>query len=230
MVRKQADHPGASSGNPLEQDRDRRKSGATRSRAPAVVVIAASAGGIPALMTVLEQLPGDFRAPIVIVQHRAATKRSMLPAILARAARLPVRDAVDGEPMAPGTIYVAPPDRHLRITPDGRFETSDGGRIRHVLSSANPLFETAAGTFGPRVIAVVLSGSGMDGTDGVQAVKVHGGTVIAQDHWTSEQFGMPGAAIRSGAVDFVLPLGEIGPALAALVSDRPLTTRSAETA
>ena len=108
------------------------------------------------------------------------------------------------------------------MTADGAFVYRDGRRIRFLRSSANPLFESAAKVFEGHVIAVVLTGYGRDGTDGVQGVKIHGGTVIAQDLATSEQWSMPQSAIQSGAVDYVLPLSAIGPALNDLVHGRPV--------
>jgi two-component system chemotaxis response regulator CheB len=89
-----------------------------------------------------------------------------------------------------------------------------------VRSSANPLLESAAKVFDDRVIAVVLTGSGMDATDGIQSVKAQGGIVIAQDRATSEYFGMPGAAVRTGVVDYVLPIEAIGQMLGAIVSGK----------
>src|SRR5262245_43606999 len=183
-----------------------------------VVLIGASAGGIQALPTLLSALPKDFPASVVIVQHRSPARTSTLSAILARSSALPVVDAEVDDVMKAGFVYLARPDLHLGVTDAGQFIYSDGRPIRYVLSSANPLFASAAAAFGSRTIAVVLTGSGADGTDGVQAVKTHGGTVIAQDRTTSEHFGMPGSAIATGAVDYVLPLEEIAPALVRLAA------------
>ena len=102
------------------------------------------------------------------------------------------------------------------VDQDLRVSLQDGAKIRHVLSSANPLFESAARGLPGRVIAVVLTGYDRDATDGVQAVRLSGGTVIAQDAATSMSLGMPGSAIQTGCVDRVLPLQEIGTALVAL--------------
>jgi two-component system, chemotaxis family, protein-glutamate methylesterase/glutaminase len=118
--------------------------------------------------------------------------------------------------MEPGTVYLAPPHAHLSVDEDLRVSLKEGCKIRHVLSSANPLFESAARALPGRVIAVVLTGYDRDATDGVQAVRLSGGTVIAQDETTSQSFGMPRSAIQTGCVDRVLPLPEIGPALLAL--------------
>ncbi len=186
-----------------------------------IVVIGASAGGIQSLVTLLGGLPADFPAPIVIVQHRSPTHDSLLTRILGSQSRLRVEDAVEGEALAPGVVYVARPDRHLTITSEGRFSYWDGARIRFVQSSANPLFESAAVMFGTGAIGVVLSGSGTNGTDGVQAIKARGGAVIAQNKATSERFEMPASAIRAGAVDEILPIEDIAPALVRLVSNRP---------
>jgi two-component system chemotaxis response regulator CheB len=180
-----------------------------------VVVVAGSAGGVAALVDLFPRLPANFPAAIVIVQHRSAA--SLLIEILRRRTGMPVETATAGERLLPGVVYVARPDRHLTVTPDGRFAYVNGTRVRGVLSSANPLLESAAPVFQDRLIAVVLTGSGLDATDGVQTVKACGGTVIAQDEPTSLHFGMPGSAIRTGAVDRVLPLPSIAPALVELV-------------
>ena len=139
-----------------------------------------------------------------------------------------MKTAEEGEAMQPGIVYVARPDYHLVFVGDRRFGYRDGRRVRGVLSSANPLFDSAARVFKSGVIAVVLTGTGGDGAEGVQAVKANGGVVIAQDEATAEHFGMPGAAIQAGAVDRVLPLGAIAPALVDLVqvSIRPALNRS----
>ena len=104
------------------------------------------------------------------------------------------------------------------VKPERTLALRDGHKIRFLLSSANPLFESAAAVLGPRVIAVVLTGSGSDASDGVRAVKAAGGAVIAQDQATSQHFSMPREAIRTGAVDYVLPLDRIAPALVSLVT------------
>ncbi len=178
-----------------------------------IVVMAASVGGIAALDEVLSGLPADFPVPIVIVQHRDPAAVSVLDKILARRARLHVKNAEAGERPIAGTVYLAPSDLHLTFRADRTFATVDGRRIRHVRSSADPLFESAASVFGGRVLAVVLTGYGRDATDGVQAVRAMGGSIIAQDEATSTSFGMPGSAIATGAVEHVLPLSEIAPAL-----------------
>jgi two-component system, chemotaxis family, protein-glutamate methylesterase/glutaminase len=184
---------------------------------PGIIVIASSAGGIEALITILHGLPEDFPAPIVIVQHRPAERESSLVSILRRKTKLHVKDAVANETLHPGTVYLARPDEHLMVTDDLCFRYTNGRRIHHPRSSANPLFESAAECYGKNAIALVLTGMDSDGTDGVQAIRAHGGVVIVQDKTTSEHFDMPHSAITTGVVDHILPLSEIGPMLSRLV-------------
>jgi two-component system chemotaxis response regulator CheB len=162
----------------------------------------------------------------VVVQHRGPDHRSILPRILRGPSPFRVVDAGEGQEIQPATVYVARADSHLTVTPDRTFQYRDGRRIHFLRSSANPLFESAARVFDGHVIAVVLTGGGHDATDGVQGVKAHGGLVIAQNQATSEHWSMPRSAIRSGAVDYVLPLEAIGPALNGIVHGRPVSIAS----
>lgn len=187
------------------------------SREPWLIVMAASSGGVSALKTIVAALPPDFSASLIIVLHRSPDVESMLGQILERETKLPVRLPGHGQPIEPGVIYVTRPDLHLTVDRDRRFKYIDGVRIQHVRSAANPLFESAAAAFDGRLIAVVLTGYGSDAAEGVQDVKALGGHVIIQDPDTAECSPMPAAALRTGAVDQVLPLGEIGPALIRLV-------------
>lgn len=190
-----------------------------------LIVLAASAGGFSVLQQIVGSLPPGFPVPLVIVFHRTARVPSLLPRILARSTSLVVKEAVAGERIQPGVIYIAPADRHLKVNADRTFSTFDGQRIRHLRASANPLLDSAAEVFGKRVIAVVLSGTDSDATDGVQRVKEQGGVVIAQDQATSRFFGMPSAAIASGAVDLVLPAPEIAPVLLQLTTEAKPRTK-----
>ena len=137
--------------------------------------------------------------------------------ILNRQSRLPIKQAEEGDRLQPGSVFIAPPDRHLLVNADGSLSLSRTELVHFVRPSADLLFESVAASFKDRAIAVMLTGTGSDGATGVQAIKKMGGTVIAQDEGTSEFFGMPGAAIQTGVVDFVLPLKEIGPALMQLI-------------
>jgi two-component system, chemotaxis family, protein-glutamate methylesterase/glutaminase len=201
----------------LSQTDPTRKRGATR-RPFEIVAIAASAGGLTALSRVLSNLPATFGAAIVAVQHLDPRHRSLLAEIIGRRSSLPVHQAVNGSHVRPGQVYLAPPDHHLLINRDGSISLTHTELVNFVRPSADLLFESVAASYGKRAIAVVLTGSGRDGSMGVTAIKQRGGTVIAQDEASSEFNGMPSAATRTGVVDFVLPLDEIAAALRTLVS------------
>ena len=143
--------------------------------------------------------------------------------IFARRTPLKVKEAEEGDQLAAGLVYTAPPNRHLLVNQDGSLSLSQSELVHFVRPSADLLFESVAATYKDRAIAVVLSGTGQDGSMGVRAIKKMGGTVIVQDEKTAEFFGMPSSAIETGTVDFVLPLDEIPQALVTLVmgSDRP---------
>ncbi len=183
-----------------------------------VVGIAASAGGLRALRALLSQLPASFPAAIVIVQHLDPRHRSLMAEILSRVTPLQVKQAEEGDRLAPGVAYIAAPNRHLLVKPDGTLGLAELELVHFVRPSADLLFESLAGSYRERSVAVVLSGSGSDGAMGVQAVKKVGGTVIAQDEESAEFSGMPNAAIGTGSVDVVLPLEEVAAALVSLVT------------
>ena len=182
-----------------------------------VVAMAASAGGLTALSDVLSSLPPDFPATIVVVQHLDPRHRSLMAEILDRRTKLKVKQAIEGESLEAGVVYIAPPNRHLLINRDATVSLTQSELVHFVRPSADLLFESVAASFKERSICVILTGTGSDGSMGVRAIKKMGGTVVAQDKITSEFFGMPGAAIETGSVDFVLPLGEIASALVTLV-------------
>jgi two-component system, chemotaxis family, protein-glutamate methylesterase/glutaminase len=183
-----------------------------------VVGIAASAGGLAALTAVLGSIPRDFPLPILIVEHQLPGSKSLLPSILDRSTALTVKQAEDGETARPGTVYVAPTDAHLVIGPDRRLKLLDSAPDRFLRPSANVLFRSLAEYVDGAAVVIVLSGMGRDGADGAVAVKEAGGRVMAQDEASAQYFGMPGAAIETGAVDRVLPAAEIGPALSLMVA------------
>jgi two-component system, chemotaxis family, protein-glutamate methylesterase/glutaminase len=182
-----------------------------------LVAIATSAGGLRALTEVLSGLTADLPASIAVVQHLDPRHRSLMADILNRQSRLPIKQAEEGDRVQPGAVFIAPPDRHLLVNVDGTLSLSRTELVHFVRPSADLLFESVAASFKDRALAVMLTGTGSDGATGVEAIKKMGGTVIAQDEGTSEFFGMPGAAIQTGVVDFVLPLKDIGPALTKLI-------------
>jgi two-component system, chemotaxis family, protein-glutamate methylesterase/glutaminase len=182
-----------------------------------LVAVASSAGGLNALSQVFSELPADFPAAVVVVQHLEPHHRSLLAQILARRSELRVEEARDGAMLAAGVVYIAPPDRHLLVNAGGTLSLTRSELVHFVRPSADLLFESVAASHGERAIGVVLTGSGSDGALGVSAMKSTGGTVIAQDKASAEYFGMPGSAIDTGDVDLVLPLERIAPTLVSLV-------------
>lgn len=182
-----------------------------------IVALAASAGGLSALGQVLSGLPSDFPVPIVIVQHLDPRHRSLMAEIMSKRTSLEVKQAEQGDKLQPGRIYIAPPDHHLLVNKNGTLSLSQSELVHFVRPSADLLFDSMAAGYGREAIAVVLTGSGRDGEMGVKAVRERGGTVIAQNEETSEYFGMPGTAISTKCVDFILALDEIAPALITLV-------------
>ncbi len=182
-----------------------------------VVAIAASAGGLTAISKVLSHLPAGFPAAIVVVQHLDPRHRSLMAEILSRSTPLQVKQAEGSEFLLPATVFIAPPNQHLLVNTDGSLSLSQSELVHFVRPSADLLFESVAASHKERAIAVVLTGTGVDGSMGVQAIKKMGGTVICQSEESAEFNGMPQAAIQTKCVDFVLPLDEIAPALVTLV-------------
>ena len=182
-----------------------------------VVAIGASAGGVEALHVVAAALPADFPVPVLIVQHMDPRHKSMLAGLLGRRCKLRVKQAVDGEEMEGGTVYIAQPAMHL-VVRAGRLVLTDTKLVHFSRPSIDLLFESVADAYGDRAIAVVLSGSGVDGADGIRTIKAKGGTTLVQDPASAAHAGMPQAARATQCVDFTLPLEEIGPALASLVA------------
>lgn len=178
-----------------------------------VVVVAASAGGLRALNTVLGGLPPGLQAAILVVQHLDPNHPSHLAHILARTTRLAVKEAKDGDTLKCGVVFVGPPGAHLMVDRMGRVTLSPLPPVHFVKPSADQLFRSAAEVYGPRVVAVVLTGMGTDGANATLAVHSMGGVVIVQDESTSEFFGMPRAAIAEGHVDRVLRIDAIAGAL-----------------
>lgn len=185
-----------------------------------LIVIGASAGGIEALRQVLPALPADLPAAVVVVVHIPPDGPSRLPEVLARLTSLPAAPAGDGEPLEAGRIYVAPNDHHLLVE-DGRLRTVRGPREHNHRPAIDPLFRTAARSFGSNAVAVVLSGAGDDGAAGLAAVKAAGGTAVVQEPSDSLFREMPARAMGRAHVDHSLPADEIGPLLARFCANGP---------
>ena len=170
----------------------------------AIVVVGASAGGLDPLRALLRGLPGDLPAAIFVVLHIPATGGSALPRILDRSGPLRADTAVDGEPIEPGRVYVAPPDQHLLVVED-TVRLSRGPRQNGVRPAADPLFRSAALRAGPRVTGVVLSGTLDDGALGSATVERRGGRVVVQDPDEAEYCSMPHSAIAVTGRPVIVP-------------------------
>src|SRR5436305_9170801 len=193
-----------------------------------IVVMGASAGGVETLATLVGGLPAEFPAAIFVVLHLLPTARSVLPEILDRVGPLSAAAAANGEEIDRGRVYVAPPDRHMLLTPGG-VKLTNGPRENGHRPALDPLFRSAARTFGERGIAVVLSGSLDDGTAGLRLVKRSGGATVAQDPDDALYRGMPESAVANGAADYVVPLAGMPDVLGGLV-DAPIEIAERPTA
>jgi two-component system, chemotaxis family, protein-glutamate methylesterase/glutaminase len=185
-------------------------------------VIGSSTGGPQALQVMIRGLsPVLGRLPVVIAQHMPRTFTSILAEHLARAANRPAHEGVHGETLKPGTLYIAPGGKHMRLarTADGiAIALGDEPPVHFCKPAVDPLFRSAAAVFGPALVAVVLTGMGVDGTEGARDIAAAGGSIIAQDEPSSVVWGMPGSAAQSGNCSAVLPLDEIAPRVARLVN------------
>jgi two-component system chemotaxis response regulator CheB len=181
-----------------------------------VVVIGASAGGVEALMNVVSALPRDLDAPVFVCLHISAGARSALPQILSRLNSLPAAYPADGQRIQPGRIYVAPPDHHMLLR-DGKIELSKGPKENAARPAIDPLFRTAAVSYGERAVGVLLSGTLDDGSYGLKSIHRAGGKVIVQDPEDAMFPDMPNAAIRLLTPDFTAASADIGAIITELV-------------
>jgi two-component system chemotaxis response regulator CheB len=182
-------------------------------QAPRALVIGSSTGGPQALMTLVADLgPVIDRFPVLITQHMPPTFTTILAEHLARTSRRPAHEAIDGEIVKPGTIYLAPGGRHMRVVrhgADAAIALDDGPPVNFCKPAVDPLFTSAIDVWQGGVLAVVLTGMGSDGMRGGKDIVAAGGSVIAQDEATSVVWGMPGAAANAGICAAVLPLNQI---------------------
>jgi two-component system chemotaxis response regulator CheB len=183
-----------------------------------VVALVASAGGVNALSRVLDLLPVDLPAAVLVALHQNPDVPSRLTPILARHTHLPVEVAVDRTELRPGHVLIVPPAHHLLVTSEARIGLIDTGFLPPARPSADLLLATLAVTCGSRALAVILTGLGHDGQAGVRAVARCGGTVLAQDEATSMFHAMPSAAIATGKVQQVLALDDIAEAIVGCVT------------
>jgi two-component system chemotaxis response regulator CheB len=179
------------------------------------VVIGGSAGGLAALRRVVSRLPADFSAPILVTLHLASDAESRLAEILSREGPLAVRNAVHGDPLKPGEVLVARPNRHL-VVYDDAVQLSRGPRENRHRPSVDALFNSAARAHGQNVIGVILSGALDDGAAGCAAIAAQDGVVIVQEPTEAHATGMPKAAIRAVRRARVTPIEHIAAVLTEL--------------
>ncbi|MCK1641719.1 chemotaxis response regulator protein-glutamate methylesterase [Bradyrhizobium sp. 157] len=190
--------------------------------APRVLLIGSSTGGPQALMALVADIgPVIDRFPVLITQHMPPTFTTILAEHLARASRRPAHEAVDGEVVKSGQIYLAPGSRHMRVVRHGAdtvIALDDGPPVNFCKPAVDPLFNSAIDVWQGSIMSVILTGMGSDGMRGGKEIVAAGGSVIAQDEATSVVWGMPGAAANAGICAAVLPLNQIAPKLVRLFS------------
>ncbi|MDO7851751.1 chemotaxis protein CheB [Hymenobacter convexus] len=188
-----------------------------------LIVVGTSAGGMPALVQLVAQLSPALPAAVLVVQHFAPDSDGQhLIDRLARHTQMPCRLPVDGEPIEAGTLYLAPPDRHLLAKDGGTAHllVTKGPRENHYRPAADALFRSAAVAFGANVVGVILTGMLHDGTAGLEFIKRCGGVAIVQDPHEAEYPSMPETALRNVDVDYVVPLNLMGPLLEEITARR----------
>ena len=189
---------------------------------PRALLIGSSTGGPQALMALVAEIgPVIDRCPVLITQHMPPTFTTILAEHLARSSQRPAHEALDGEPVKAGQIYLAPGGRHMRVVRHGNdaaIALDDGPPVNFCKPAVDPLFASAIDVWQGGILAVVLTGMGTDGMRGGKEIVAAGGSVIAQDEASSVVWGMPGAAANAGICAAVLPLNQIAPKLVRLFS------------
>src|SRR5262245_14279473 len=189
---------------------------------PRVLLVGSSTGGPQALSVLIGRLNGVIDdAPVLLVQHMPPTFTTILGEHLSRASGRVAREAVHGEPVRAGQIYIAPGGKHMRVVRhegEPQIALDDGALVNFCKPAVDPMFASAAEVWGAKCLAVVLTGMGSDGTRGASAIVAAGGAVIAQDEATSVVWGMPGSVTHAGLCSSVLPIDQIAPKVARLFS------------
>jgi len=199
----------------------------TRAGLP-LAVLAASTGGPATLMKLIPQFAKGFPGAVLVVQHMPGNFTPQFAEQLAAVSPLPVKQAENGEILRAGQVYVCPGDSHLRVVPPGRVELDTGERIAGYRPCIDVTLESVAALAGSNASVAILTGMGNDGARGVMAIQENGGLVVAQDEATSVIFGMPFEAIKTGAVEYVLPLEQIAGAISRRIGARSGMARVAE--
>jgi two-component system, chemotaxis family, protein-glutamate methylesterase/glutaminase len=189
---------------------------------PRVLLIGSSTGGPQALMALVADIGAVIdKYPVLITQHMPPTFTTILAEHLARSSRRPAHEAVDGETVKAGQIYLAPGGRHMRVVrhgADAMIALDDGPAVNFCKPAVDPLFTSAIDVWQGSIMSVILTGMGSDGMRGGKDIVAAGGSVIAQDEASSVVWGMPGAAANAGICAAVLPLNQIAPKLVRLFS------------
>jgi two-component system chemotaxis response regulator CheB len=184
---------------------------------PTLIVIGTSAGGLQALSALLGMLPNDLDAPVCVARHADPSRKSLMPQILSRVGTLTVAPFESGAPLLPGHLFVAPAGHHLLIEHTQVNVLQEWPK--HPRDDIDRLFQSAAASYGCRLIAVILTGKLTDGTAGLQSVKHHGGTTIIQDPEEAAFPSMPNSAQARCAIDYCLSLAHIALLLPRLLLD-----------
>ncbi len=182
---------------------------ASRAAALEAIVIGASAGGVHALLEILEKLPGSFSLPLIVALHLPEDRKSQLVEIFQHRLAIPVREAADKESIAPGTLYFAGPGYHLSVEMDRSFSLSCEAPVNYSRPSIDVLMESAADAYGATLAGILLTGANSDGAAGLARIGELGGLTIVQDPAQAEARAMPEAALRRLQPDHVLSLGAI---------------------
>ncbi len=184
------------------------------------IAVAASTGGPPAMAQLLRGLPVDFPVPILLVQHIVAAFGEGFVRWLDSVVPMRVKMATDQEPMAAATVYVAPHDRHLGASKNGRIRLVDAPEIGGFRPAGDYLFSSVAAAFAEQAIGILLTGMGQDGVNGIRDIRAAGGKTIAQDEQSCVIYGMPRAAVEQNLIDEVLALEQISGYLQRLLGSR----------
>lgn len=182
-----------------------------------IIVIGGSAGSTEPLRRMLADLPRDFPAAIFVTTHIPSTHASYLPELLDQATALPVAAAIDGRPIEPGRVYLPTSDRHLLLI-DSTVRLGLGPHENMARPAIDPMFRSAALSFGPRAVGVILSGMLNDGASGLFSIKEAGGTAIVQHPVDAKADGMPRAALEAADIDYVAPASDLADVLSRVVA------------
>ena len=174
-----------------------------------IVVIGGSAGSFPVVSRILEQMPANYRVPIVMCLHRLKDKREGFKEALEIKSMLPIDEPNDKDPILPGHVYIAPANYHLLVEDDKHFSLSTTELVQYSRPSIDVLFESVADIFKHRVFAVLLSGANRDGALGMKRIKDKMGYTIVQNPTESSMSTMPQSAIESTNIDSILSVDEI---------------------